>query len=300
VSVSWCLARNSHRFRHTVRVGSIVRVLGPADVQAALALTERNPVHHCFVRSRIESSQLDPWRSQGELWGYDEDGTITALLYLGANAVPVETHAAARAAFAERARQRGRRCSLLVGPADEVLDLWNRIGSAWGSARDVRENQPVMAIETAPTITPDPLVRFSRPDEIDIVLPACVAMFTEEVGISPTSHGAGPAYRARIIELIASQRSMVRVDDGEVTFKSEIGSVSGSVCQVQGVWVSPERRGHGLAEPGMAQVVQLAQQHIAPVVSLYVNDFNTRARRVYERVGFEYVGTFATVLLDMD
>ena len=34
-----------------------------------------------------------------------------------------------------------------------------------------------------------------------------------------------------------------------------------------------------------------------PVVSLYVNDFNTRALATYRRVGFERVGTFATVLL---
>jgi len=34
----------------------------------------------------------------------------------------------------------------------------------------------------------------------------------------------------------------------------------------------------------------------APTVSLYVNAFNEPARRVYERLGFRRVGTFATVL----
>ncbi|HEY3407479.1 MAG TPA: GNAT family N-acetyltransferase, partial [Propionicimonas sp.] len=29
---------------------------------------------------------------------------------------------------------------------------------------------------------------------------------------------------------------------------------------------------------------------------LYVNDFNTRAIRCYERVGYEQVGEFATIL----
>ena len=32
------------------------------------------------------------------------------------------------------------------------------------------------------------------------------------------------------------------------------------------------------------------------IVSLYVNDFNTRALRTYRRVGFERIGTMATLL----
>jgi hypothetical protein len=46
----------------------------------------------------------------------------------------------------------------------------------------------------------------------------------------------------------------------------------------------------------MAAVVALARESIAPTVSLYVNDFNTSARKTYAAVGFEQVGTFATVL----
>ena len=55
-------------------------------------------------------------------------------------------------------------------------------------------------------------------------------------------------------------------------------------------------RGRGLANGGMAAVVVAAQQTIAPVVSLYVNDFNTPARAAYTKVGFAEVGTFMSVL----
>ena len=84
--------------------------------------------------------------------------------------------------------------------------------------------------------------------------------------------------------------------DGEVEFKAEIGSVSPMVCQVQGVWVARDLRGQGLSIPGMAAVVELARATFTPTVSLYVNDFNTPARKSYISVGFEQVGTFATVL----
>jgi predicted GNAT family acetyltransferase len=86
------------------------------------------------------------------------------------------------------------------------------------------------------------------------------------------------------------------MESGDVLFKAELGSVTPWAVQVQGVWVNPRRRGEGLAAPGMASVVELVRAQIAPVVSLYVNGFNTRAIRTYERVGFRQVGTFATVL----
>ena len=60
--------------------------------------------------------------------------------------------------------------------------------------------------------------------------------------------------------------------------------------------MSPRHRGQGLAAPGMAAVVNLVHTEYAPVASLYVNSYNTRALAVYHRVGFSQVGTFATVL----
>lgn len=46
----------------------------------------------------------------------------------------------------------------------------------------------------------------------------------------------------------------------------------------------------------MAAVLRYALADVAPVVSLYVNDFNTPARRTYATVGFREVGAFMSVL----
>ena len=97
-------------------------------------------------------------------------------------------------------------------------------------------------------------------------------------------------------ELVAQGRAWARIEGGAVLFKAEVGAASDEVCQVQGVWVHPALRGRGLSVTGVAAVAAAARAEVAPVVSLYVNDYNTRARASYERVGFEQVGTFATVL----
>ncbi|MEU4032034.1 GNAT family N-acetyltransferase [Streptomyces anulatus] len=273
------------------------RVLEPSDLGAALAVLESEPVANAFVTSRVQVAGLDPWRLGGEMWGWYADGMLRSLCYSGANLVPICAGPEAVRAFADRARRAGRRCSSIVGPAESTTRLWRLLEPSWGPAREVRANQPLMVTESlSADVTPDPLVRRVRKDETEVLMPACVAMFTEEVGISPLAGDGGLLYQARVAELIGTGRSFARIDDGKVVFKAEIGAATPQACQIQGVWVAPEHRGKGLSEAGMAAVLRYALADVAPVVSLYVNDYNTPARKSYRRVGFREVGAFMSVL----
>jgi predicted GNAT family acetyltransferase len=278
-----------------LRTGT-ARVLDARDLDEVLALVSIDPVTDTFVASRIETAGLDPWRLGAEMWGFGPPGKLEAVCYSGANLVPVQAGPDAVRAFADRARRQGRRCSSIVGPAPAVLDMWRLLQPHWGPAREVREIQPLMSTDTPPRVAPDPEVRLVQPDELDILMPACVDMFTEEVGVSPLLGDGGSLYRARVEELIATGRAFARLEDGVVAFKAEIGAATRAACQVQGVWVHPSLRRRGIGTAGMAAVVIAAQASIAPVVSLYVNDFNIPARRSYKKVGFKEIGTFASVL----
>lgn len=273
------------------------RVLEPSDLDAALEVLDRDPVANAFVTSRVRVAGLDPWRLGGEMWGFYADGELQSLCYAGANLVPVCATPEAVRAFADRARRTGRRCSSIVGPAEPTTALWRLLEPHWGPARDVRAHQPLMVTEEpSAEVAPDPLVRRIRKTEMDLIMPACVAMFTEEVGISPLAGDGGLLYQARVAELVGSGRSFARIEDGKVVFKAEIGAATARACQIQGVWVAPEFRGRGHSETGMAAVVEYALRDVAPLVSLYVNDFNTAARAAYRRVGFREVGAFMSVL----
>ncbi|MCF2530534.1 GNAT family N-acetyltransferase [Yinghuangia sp. KLBMP8922] len=273
------------------------KVLDGTDLPSVLELLDRDPVANVFVASRVHLAGADPWRLGGELWGYFESGRLESLCYAGANLVPVEAGPEAIRSFADRARRQGRRCSSIVGPADAAANLWGLLEPAWGPARDVRPSQPLMvAARPSSAVAADPLVRRVRRDEIDIVMPACVAMFTEEVGVSPLVGDGGALYRARVAELVNSGRAFARIEDGRVVFKAEIGAVTPRACQIQGVWVAPDRRGEGLSETGMAAVLGYALREVAPVASLYVNSYNLPARAAYRRVGFAETGAFMSVL----
>ncbi len=277
-------------------------MLDETDVESALAVCARVPVDSVLAASRIAVAARGGLRNAGgQLWGYERGGELVAVCWAGANVVPVVPDGDPRAldAFAAMAREQGRRSSSIVGQADAALGLWERLRDLWPAPRDIRANQPSLVIDHDPQVRADPVVRRSVPDEYPIVLPACIAMFAEEVGYSPASGPHGP-YEERVRTLIAEGRSFVRLGPrpggAQVEFKAELGAVAGGVAQVQGVWVEPGRRGRGLSETGMAAVVELTRRDVAPTVSLYVNDYNVRALAAYRRVGFRQVGTYATVL----
>jgi len=295
------------------RAGSDARELHDEDVPAALAVCAQDPVGSALAAARLEVAlHLGLRAAGGQAWGYPAQGELQAVCWAGANLVPVvpaglgpSGRSAAVGGFAGLARRAGRRSSSVVGERDAVLALWGLLAETWPAPREVRADQPSLAIDRPPDVEPDPFVRRSTVAEVPVVLPACVRMFTEEVGYSPVE-GGGLAYEERVRSLVAAGRSFVRVEgsgeDAHVVFKAELGAVTRQVAQVQGVWVDPRYRGQGLAAPGMAAVVELARAVRPgsgvrpPVVSLYVNDYNTRALATYRRVGFEQVGTFATVL----
>lgn len=264
------------------------------DVQRLVAA---DPVANVVVASRLEAAgTLDGARLGGELVGVGEPGQLTAIAFCGGTLVPIGGDFASWTVLGRHLSSRRRSCSSIVGPASSVAILWPSVSRRWGSARMIRPSQPLLATDRPPRVPVDPAVRPAHMADLGGYLPAAAAMFAEELGIAAHGGADRPGYRARLLQLIAAGHALVRVDDrGDVVFKAELAAVSAQCCQVQGVWVRPDLRGRGLGTAAMAAVIYYAL-HVAPVVSLYVNDFNYPARRLYGRLGMQQVGTLSTVL----
>jgi uncharacterized protein len=273
-----------------------VRLLRPGDLRAVRRILATDPVTNVFVDARLQAAGSNLRRLGGQLWGYDEGSRLVSLCYAGANLVPVAATPAAAHAFAERAMRTGRNCSSIWGPRDAVAPLWRDLEPVWGPPRGIRADQPFLQLRSQPLVRPDPCVRRVRTGELEPVYQASVAFFCEELGVSPEARDGGAYYRSRVADLVTRGLAFARIEDGQVIFKAEIGVATPSSFQIQGVWVRPECRGRGLAAAGIAAVVAAGLRDVAPVATLYVNDFNLPARRAYARVGFAQTSTFMTVL----
>ena len=234
-----------------------VRPLGAADLDAFLALARRDPVVNVFAELPRHDAPTSSRAGSAARCG---DVSRAASSPPRATSAPTWCRCRRRvddaAAFAERALARGRTVSTIVGPQDAVRTFWNGVASTWGQPREARWEQPHLEIAAGPLVAPDPLVRRTTRDDMHELYPACVAMYTEEVGVSPEHGGGADLYRARVTQLVNRGWSFARFDDkGRLVFKAEVACATPYAAQIQGVFVPADRRGLGLATAGMAAVV---------------------------------------------
>ena len=173
------------------------RVLDDADEGAVHRLLATDPVAACVLAGRIEATGTAAAALGAPLWGFGAGRHLEAVCLAGANLIPFAVPGAERAAAAASPSGPG-------GPDDGARrsSARRRRGTAlgllaphWGPARDHRPRQPLMAIDTTPAVAAEPRVRLVRPAELETLLPAAVAMFTEEVGVSPLRVDGGLGYR---------------------------------------------------------------------------------------------------------
>ncbi|MGI8759871.1 MAG: GNAT family N-acetyltransferase [Jatrophihabitantaceae bacterium] len=284
--------------RPGLRQRAQVGELADCDLAELGLLLDADPLVNAVVSARVRAAgSLQPARLGGTVLGVRRDGVLHGALYNGGNLLPIGGDESDWGALARFVVQRRRTCTAIVGRAEAVAVMWPVLAAGWASARALRPVQPLLRLDDVPSVPGDERVRAARPDELERYLPAAAAMFAEELGVSPHVAPGSAAFRSRVSELLRRGRAFAAFDfRGQVTFKADLAAVTPYTCQIQGVWVRPDLRGQGTATAALATVARHALA-LAPTVSLYVNDYNAPARRVYQKLGMRQHATLSTVLL---
>ncbi len=272
----------------------MIERLNAANVDETLGYLARRPFDNVYVHWLIASRQVDR-NGEVTLWR-DRAGRIAGVCYVGVQVVLCGNDPQACDAFADTAR-RARSTRMIVGPRAAVERLWSQVCDTFAAPAAVRTSQPVYALERSRTrAAEDGALDVGRAtlEELDEIVPHSAAMIAGEIGGDPAR--AGSEFRNRTARIIDHGWWWRARAAGSLAFMCNVGSVSPYTAQLQGVWTPPEMRGRGYATAALAEIARrlLAEHHS---LCLYVNDFNAPAVALYERVGFERVGEFQTILL---
>jgi predicted GNAT family acetyltransferase len=182
---------------------------------------------------------------------------------------------------------------MLIGEEHAVSELWPAARPRMRPPRDDRPGQPVFAL-TQPPPPGDTGLRAATPDDVDRLLPACIAAHEEELGADPLAPDS-EFFRRRTEEQVDAGRSWLWLEDGTIRFKAEASAWTPSAVQLQQVWVDPEARGRGDGKRGLADLCRLLLAQV-PAVCLFVRRENLAAIRLYETVGMSRRLTYRSLL----
>ncbi|MCL1907022.1 MAG: GNAT family N-acetyltransferase [Propionibacteriaceae bacterium] len=276
-------------------MSSELRELDHSDEPELRRLLALRPIENIVVSARLDTHGFDPGKSGAQLLGFFHGDHLVSALSVGSTLQPVNATLDALDFFARHIEQRT--CQTILGVRGEAMGLWRRLSelsfTQWAAPRDVRHQQIVMAMTGYPLVHPDRDVQPLGTSFIDSYLDASLLMYTEEVGVAPPDPQG--SYRDHVAKLMMGQRAFAVMEGDQVVFKADVVAISGSVCQISGVWLAPEYRGLGLAKPYIASVVAQCLERVS-TVSLYVNAHNTPAVGSYLGVGFVEVGEYATIM----
>lgn len=139
--------------------------------------------------------------------------------------------------------------------------------------------------------------RLANRRDIDSVFWASARMHTEETLEDPLERDANH-FRRHVEHRIDNDRTYVWVDEmRRLIFKADVSAQSSYGAQISGVYTPPNLRGRGIATRGMRDVCEALFRRGHPQVTLYVNGSNVPAKRVYQKVGFEYHTAYQTVFV---
>ena len=137
-------------------------------------------------------------------------------------------------------------------------------------------------------------VRQADMGDCDYVTENSALMIEGELGYDPRTRSPGD-FEAGVAQMIERGSWWVGEDRAGLCFSLNVGPYCDQTIQLQGIYVPQNRRGAGFATAALAGICRRLFDE-APTLSLFVNDFNAPALRLYERTGFEEVGAFRSIL----
>jgi uncharacterized protein len=261
----------------------------------ALKFLTRRPIHTVFMASLILDNGVASPLNRGAFYGCrDRQGFLDGVALIGhATIVEAESQECIES-FARFARS----CSpthLIRGEQEKVKSFWSYYSDDEQAARLIC-SELLMKRQTIPTnVQVVPGLRPATLADVETISDVNASMACRENGVNPLSKDS-IGFRERVARRIRQGRSWVLIENNQLVFKADIVAQTHQAAYIEGVYVSPEKRGQGY---GIKCISQLTEHLLMRVgfVCLTVNENFPEAISFYKRAGFDIASRYDTIYL---
>lgn len=280
-----------------------VRPLGAGDAPQVSALLEGRPAETLFLGSNFERDGVEPGDGlfQGMWLGAFEGAQLVALAQLvnQGSVLIAGQEAPALEALGRAAAARDHQGMRLMGMLEEVQAF--EVGYGVGSRRAVRDTRDswlrVLDREGAGEGETAGFRRATAGD-LDLLVAWKRDFRVEGLGDDPAWVDLD-ALRAAVALRVEEGRQFLLEREGQPVAMASLNAATRLVAQLGGVYTPPPLRGQG---HGGRAVRALCRAALEPAsrraVALTVETDSAGANRLYDRLGFETVGTYRFLLLE--
>lgn len=281
-----------------VRSRPVVRTLRSGDTAAALALLRPRPLQNVFLEHVVRAGGIGALPG---FLGYERGERLEAILLVaggGATALEV-AHPDAFEPLAQAAAELPVRPLHIVGAEEVTAPFWEAYRSRADDLVWTRREPFYVLSRLAGPARGDggPLPRLARAGERDLdeLVENSGQQYREDLKVDRQAEDPA-AFRERHRLEILDGRWWVKRERGRIAFQVHVGAQNDCAVQIGGVFTPPDLRGRGRATAAVRAIAErLLRRH--PAVSLFCDEKNEVARRVYERAGFRPLFHFRSWML---
>jgi uncharacterized protein len=268
------------------------------DTNEVLSFLAERPIHTVCMTGMIRDNGLQSEHNRGTFFGCrNSEGRLEGVGLIG-HATLIETRT--RGAVRELAQmaQLYPRLHMIMAETEKVEEFWNHYAD---KGQPMRRACRELLFELKRSIeVPGEAegLRLATLEDLDLVAPVHAALAEAESGINPLEVDR-EGFLARCARRISRNRVWVLVKNDRLIFKADVQAETPEVIYLEGVYVSPEERGSGLARKCF---VQLCKTLLTKTRSLclLVNEENEKAHAFYRLCGFKCVSKYDSVFLQKE
>ncbi len=262
-----------------------VEILTESNTDEVLNFLNTRPIHTVAMTSFIFDNGLESDLNRGKYYGYrNSSGKLEGVALIGHTTLVEARTIQANAALALTARESETPIYVMMSDNETIDSFWEIYKQPDTQPRLVCTEKLFEVNFPFPVQDCKWDVRLAKPDELQPIAEAHAEVAFLESGTNPLEKDE-EGFLKRCLRRIEKDRTFVVFENEKLVFKADIVAETNDVIYLEGIYVSPEYRGQGIAPSCLSNLSLDLLERVENICMLSNLKFES-AHRSFSKAGY--------------